>query len=178
MKNCPYSRYCRGAAAVLAVMESLEREQVRVPVVGVLALAENAIGKDSYYPSQIIRSKNGAKSFVTTGRAHALGLSVEIGNTDAEGRLILADAMTMAQEQFKYVTLRNRRYSPLISSPVGLIELSTLTGACVVGLGEHTAGLFSNSTPMKTCLQKASVVSGDRVWPVRTIDFDISCDVS
>lgn len=81
-----------------------------------LGLVENFVSSNSYRPSDIIKSHK--------------GLTVEIGNTDAEGRLVLADVISWTNELIK---------------PNIMIELSTLTGACVVALGEETAGLFSNS---------------------------------
>jgi leucyl aminopeptidase len=80
-----------------------------------MGFAENAIDSKSYKPGDIITSRK--------------GLTVEIGNTDAEGRLVLADTFTYVQDKFK---------------PKVLIDLATLTGACMVALGQDTAGLFSN----------------------------------
>lgn len=80
-----------------------------------MGFAENAIDSKSYKPKDIIKSLK--------------GLTVEVGNTDAEGRLVLADTLTYVQREFK---------------PKKVIDLATLTGAIVVALGEHTAGLFSN----------------------------------
>jgi len=103
-----------GAAVVLATIKALALLKPKVNVIGVAALAENAIDSLAYKPHQIIPSAKG---------------TVEIGNTDAEGRLALADALTYVQKHYE---------------PKQIIDLATLTGACVVALGEYMAGVFSN----------------------------------
>ena len=105
-----------GACAVFAAFSQAVEMDLKVNLTCTMAFAENFLGEEAYRPSDIIKSRK--------------GLTVEIGNTDAEGRLILADAMTWTQEHHKVKTL---------------IELSTLTGACVVALGNGTAGLFTNT---------------------------------
>eukprot|EP00036_Acanthoecidae_sp_10tr_P010245 CAMPEP_0182924052 /NCGR_PEP_ID=MMETSP0105_2-20130417/5816_1 /TAXON_ID=81532 ORGANISM="Acanthoeca-like sp., Strain 10tr" /NCGR_SAMPLE_ID=MMETSP0105_2 /ASSEMBLY_ACC=CAM_ASM_000205 /LENGTH=562 /DNA_ID=CAMNT_0025061807 /DNA_START=132 /DNA_END=1820 /DNA_ORIENTATION=- len=102
-------------------------------VVFCLALAENAIGPSALKPHEILRSHK--------------GLSVSVGNTDAEGRLCLADVLSWAQQ----------RHGPELA---GVVDLATLTGACVVALGEYAAGLFSN--PEGAELAAALVASGSR----------------
>ena len=92
-------------------------------VVFVIALAENAIGRLVYKPGDIIKSLK--------------GLTVEIGNTDAEGRLVLADAITYTCQQYE---------------PEEVIDIATLTGSIMVALGEETAGLFSNSDTLAEAL--------------------------
>jgi leucyl aminopeptidase len=77
------------------------------------------------------------------------GLSVEIGNTDAEGRLVLADTFTYVQKEFK---------------PKQMVDLATLTGACLVALGNETAGLFSNDDGITDELIKAGEQSFEPVW--------------
>lgn len=104
-----------GAAAVYGAMLGALRTDIKKNVVFAFGLAENAIDSKSYKPDDIITSMK--------------GLTVEIGNTDAEGRLVLADSMTFLQREYK---------------PQELVELSTLTGAILVALGNQTAGLFSN----------------------------------
>jgi leucyl aminopeptidase len=103
-----------GSAAVLAVMQALPQLGYAGNVVGVLALAENAVGPDSYKPLAVLPSAAG---------------SVEVCDTDAEGRLVLADAITYVQRAH---------------SPARLVDLATLTGASVVALGEGRAALFAN----------------------------------
>lgn len=121
-----------GAAAVLGALKSIALSKTKANVVVVLAIAENAIGASSYKPHAILKS--------------AKGLTVEVSNTDAEGRLCLADAMTWAQT--------------LYPSPAALVDVATLTGACVVALGEHCAGVFSNNDS----LAKNLVDSGDQAF--------------
>jgi leucyl aminopeptidase len=103
-----------GSSAVLAVMQALPQIGYRGHVVGVLALAENAISAEAYKPLSILPSVRG---------------SVEVIDTDAEGRLVLADAFTFVQRKFK---------------PARMVDLATLTGAAVVALGEGRAALFAN----------------------------------
>eukprot|EP01098_Paradermamoeba_levis_P003108 TRINITY_DN1448_c0_g2_i1.p1 TRINITY_DN1448_c0_g2~~TRINITY_DN1448_c0_g2_i1.p1 ORF type:complete len:220 (+),score=78.93 TRINITY_DN1448_c0_g2_i1:1075-1734(+) len=130
-----------GASAVLASMKAIMNLKLQVNVVGVLALAENAIGPHAYKPHEIIVSKK--------------GLSVLIGNTDAEGRLALADALTYVQ---------------LTHKPKAVVDIATLTGACVVALGEYSAGLFSNSPALTQELQELGNKSFERCWPLPIFD--------
>lgn len=119
-----------GACAALAAFSQAVDLNLRLNLTCTVVFAENFLGEAAYRPSDIIKSR--------------AGLCVEIGNTDAEGRLILADAMTWTQEKFKVQSL---------------VELSTLTGACVVALGGETAGLFSNSEGLaKKLMEKGELV--------------------
>ena len=104
-----------GACAVIGALHGVLATKPKINIVFVMGFAENAIDSKSYKPGDIIASRK--------------GLTVEIGNTDAEGRLVLADTLTYIQDNFK---------------PKVLIDLATLTGACMVALGQDTAGLFSN----------------------------------
>jgi leucyl aminopeptidase len=138
-----------GSAAVLAVMQALPQLGYQGHVVAALALAENAVSADSYKPLAILPSIKG---------------SVEVMDTDAEGRLVLADAFTLIQRRFK---------------PTKLIDLATLTGAAVVALGEGRAAVFANADPVSadgeagvsgsnggsdaSSLASALVSAGDRV---------------
>ena len=108
-----------GACAVLGALHGVLHTLPKLNIVFALGVAENAIGRKAYKPGDIIKSMK--------------GLTVEIGNTDAEGRLVLADTFTYVQNEFK---------------PTELIDLATLTGAVMVALGESTAGLFSNNDEM------------------------------
>ena len=112
-----------GACAVLGALHGVLNSQPKINIVFALAIAENAIDSKSYKPGDILKSMK--------------GLTVEIGNTDAEGRLVLADTFTYVQREFK---------------PTELIDLATLTGACMVALGSETAGLFSNNDLMASAL--------------------------
>ncbi|KAF0718132.1 hypothetical protein As57867_001868, partial [Aphanomyces stellatus] len=108
-------------------------------VVAVLALAENAIGSKAAKPHTIVKSLK--------------GLTVEVNNTDAEGRLVLGDALSYVQQQYK---------------PHTVIDVATLTGACIVALGEYCAGVFSNSDDLAHALVVWSLTSGhathERCW--------------
>ena len=104
-----------GACAVLGALKGTFELGLKKNVVFAMGFAENAIDNKSYKPMDIIKSMK--------------GLTVEIGNTDAEGRLVLADTFTYVQKEFK---------------PKKLVDLATLTGAILVALGNETAGLFSN----------------------------------
>lgn len=104
-----------GACAVLGALHATLQLKPPKNLVFVCAIAENAIGARVYKPGDIITSLK--------------GLTVEVGNTDAEGRLVLADAITYTCRQYK---------------PQRLIDIATLTGSIMAALGEKTAGLFSN----------------------------------
>jgi leucyl aminopeptidase len=114
-----------GACSVLSAFESAVKLKLPLNLVAVVGLAENYVSNNSYRPLDIIQSRK--------------GLTVEIGNTDAEGRLVLADCMHWAQEKYPTQTL---------------IELSTLTGAIVVALGKERAGLFTNASSLAAELSK------------------------
>ncbi|KAH9593450.1 Peptidase M17 [Trypanosoma melophagium] len=130
-----------GAATVMSTIKAIATLQLPVNVVGVVGLAENAIGPNSYYPSSIITSRK--------------GLTVEVLNTDAEGRLVLADALTYVQRDAKL----NKKVDTII-------DLATLTGAVLVGLGSRRAGLFSNDLKLSQQLMEGGRISGDEVWPM------------
>lgn len=123
-----------GSAAVLGAMKTISMLEPDKSVVAVLAVAENSIDSLSYKPHQIIGTKRG---------------SVEVSNTDAEGRLALADAFTYVQEDF---------------DPKIVVDIATLTGACVVALGESSAGLFSNNDELAGELMRIGDSSWERCW--------------
>lgn len=123
-----------GSAAVLATIKAIAILKPNINVVAVLALAENSIDSLSIKPHSIIHSAKG---------------TVQISNTDAEGRLALADAFTHVQNNFK---------------PKQIIDMATLTGACVVALGEYTAGLFSNNELLAKQLEESGNKVRERVW--------------
>lgn len=100
-----------------------------------MGFAENAIDSNSYKPGDIIKSLK--------------GLTVEIGNTDAEGRLVLADALTYTCQKYQ---------------PETIIDIATLTGSIMVGLGEETGGIFSNDDGLVEALMKSSENSGEEMW--------------
>ncbi|MEM8628494.1 MAG: leucyl aminopeptidase [Chlamydiota bacterium] len=126
-----------GAGTVFGLIDALSRLQVKKNVIGVIPSTENAIDGNSYKVGDIYTSYSGK--------------TVEIDNTDAEGRLILADALSYTADKY---------------SPDLMIDLATLTGAIVVSLGEDYAGLFSNNLPLQRALEHASQAVGERFWPM------------
>jgi leucyl aminopeptidase len=123
-----------GAAAVFGLMEAVAQLQLPVRVVGIAPCVENMPDGRSYRPSDVVKTMAGHQ--------------VEVLNTDAEGRLILCDALTYAQ-----------RFEPHT-----LIDVATLTGACVVALGSHASGLMSRDDELAAALLAAGEYSGDRAW--------------
>ena len=124
-----------GAAAVCGLLKNVLALGIKKNLLFVLGIAENSIGSAAYKPGDVI-----------TGYA---GKSVEIGNTDAEGRLVLADAFAYVVKNYK---------------PAKMIDLATLTGACVVALGFDYTGLFSNCDELARQLLEASIKTDDRAW--------------
>ncbi|OGW95713.1 MAG: hypothetical protein A2Z81_03370 [Omnitrophica WOR_2 bacterium GWA2_45_18] len=124
-----------GAAAVLGVLKNVLSLNVKKNILFVIALAENVIGSQAYKPGDVIK-----------GYA---GKTVEVGNTDAEGRLVLADAISYTIKNYK---------------PSRLIDIATLTGACVVALGYDYSGLVSPDEQLASQLLRSSEQTDDRVW--------------
>ena len=124
-----------GAACVIGVLESVSRLGLPLRVIGVVPATDNMPGGSAMTPGDIITTMS--------------GITVEVGNTDAEGRLILADALTYAK----------REYDPDV-----IIDLATLTGACIVALGMKVAGLFSNDDELAGEIFKAGQSTGEKVW--------------
>jgi leucyl aminopeptidase len=123
-----------GAAAVLGTMSTIAELQLPLNVIGIMPTVENLPSGSAMKPGDVVTSLSGQ--------------TIEILNTDAEGRLILCDALTYAE-----------RYKPEI-----VIDIATLTGACVVALGKQAHGLLSNYHPLTTDLLNAGKFSGDRAW--------------
>lgn len=130
-----------GAATVMTTMKAIAQLRWPVNVVGAVGLVENAIGPNSYHPSSILTSHK--------------GLTVEVLNTDAEGRLVLADMLTFIQ--------RNAKLNKKVNT---IIDIATLTGAVLVGLGKRRAALFSNALPLTQALMASGRSSGDELWPL------------
>ena len=123
-----------GAAAVLGTMTALGRLALGVNVDAFIPITENLPGGKAQKPGDVIRFRNGK--------------TVEVLNTDAEGRLILADALTLAADV----------------KPDAIIDLATLTGACMVALGTQVAGLFSNDQALADRLLAISAETGEPLW--------------
>lgn len=124
-----------GSATVVGLMHALASRKCKVPVVAVVALAENSISDEATRPSDIVTSYSGK--------------TVEILNTDAEGRLVLADALTYVQQKH---------------DPSMIIDLATLTGAIMVALGVNHAGAFVNDDKLWRALEKSSATTGEKLW--------------
>lgn len=125
-----------GAATVLGAMQALSALEVASPVVAVVGLVENMISGNSYKLGDILTARSGK--------------TIEIHNTDAEGRLVLADALNVALDE----------------RPSHIVDLATLTGACVVALGTDICGLMSNDTAWQKQLEEAAGRAGELLWPL------------
>lgn len=123
-----------GAAAVIALMKAVAELKLPVKLIGIVPVVENLPSGNALKPGDIIKFRNGK--------------TAEIISTDAEGRLILADALAYASEM----------------KPKAIIDLATLTGACVIALGTHASGLFSNNDELANKLIKAGEKTGERLW--------------
>jgi leucyl aminopeptidase len=123
-----------GAAAVIAAMCALPALGAPVRVVSFTPMTDNMTGGDAQRPGDVYTARNGT--------------TVEVLNTDAEGRLILGDALALAAEE----------------APVAIVDLATLTGACMVALGERIAGLLSNDDALADRVTAAAAAAGERVW--------------
>jgi len=133
-----------GAAAVTGLMHALAGRKAKVNVVGIIGLVENMPDGNAQRPGDIVTSMSGQ--------------TIEVINTDAEGRLVLADALWYCQDRFK---------------PKFMVNLATLTGAIIVALGHHQAGLFSNNDELAANLFKAGLLSGELVWRLPlSADYD------
>jgi leucyl aminopeptidase len=124
-----------GAACVVGLMHALAAREARVNAVGAIGLVENMPGPKAQRPGDIVKSMSGQ--------------TIEIINTDAEGRLVLADVLWYVAKRFK---------------PKFMINLATLTGAIIVALGHEHAGLFTNDDKLADRLLKAGQASGERLW--------------
>jgi leucyl aminopeptidase len=124
-----------GAAAVLYTLKTAAELGLKKNIYGVMPLTENMLSNDSYRPGDVFRSYSGK--------------TVEVGNTDAEGRLILADALAFTEDRLK---------------PECIIDMATLTGACIVAFGETVAGLLSNSDELAETVREAAETTGEKVW--------------
>jgi leucyl aminopeptidase len=141
-----------GAATVLGVLCALAARKARVNAVGVCALAENMPSGTAQRPGDVVKSMSGQ--------------TVEVIDTDAEGRLVLSDALWYTQDRFK---------------PRAMIDLATLTGSIMVALGSEYAGLFANDDKLAEQLLAAGVATGERLWRMplnETYDERIKSDIA
>ncbi len=124
-----------GSAAVVGLMKSLALRKAKVNAVGVVGLVENMISGVAQRPGDIVKSYSGK--------------TIEVLNTDAEGRLVLADALSYTERKFK---------------PKFIVDLATLTGAIIVSLGSEYAGLFSNDDKLSNQIMNAGENVGEKLW--------------
>ncbi|NQY39803.1 MAG: leucyl aminopeptidase [Henriciella sp.] len=124
-----------GSAAVVGTMLALAKRKAKANVIGLVGLVENMPDGDAIRPGDILKS--------------ASGQTIEVQNTDAEGRLVLCDVLWYTQEHYK---------------PSTIVDLATLTGAIVIGLGHHHAGMFTNNDDLADQLTSAGLAEGERVW--------------
>lgn len=138
-----------GAATVLGAVVALARLKAPVNVLGVVGLVENMVGPHSYKLGEVLTARN--------------GVTIEIHNTDAEGRLVLADVLAYAAEQ----------------KPTHMIDLATLTGACMVALGPDVVGTFSNDQPWCDAVLHGAKKAGEEFWQLPMHDSyaeQLKCD--
>ncbi|GFO83197.1 MAG: putative cytosol aminopeptidase [Methyloceanibacter sp.] len=124
-----------GAACVAGLMLALAERKAKVNAVGIIGLVENMPSGTAQRPGDVVEAMSGT--------------TIEVLNTDAEGRMVLADCLWYAQEKFK---------------PVAVINLATLTGAIMVALGKEHAGLFSNDDELSARLTAAGLETGEKLW--------------
>jgi leucyl aminopeptidase len=124
-----------GAACVVGLMQALAGRKAKVDVIGAIGIVENMPGPNAQRPGDIVTSMSGQ--------------TIEIINTDAEGRLVLADVLWYIQDKYK---------------PQFMIDLATLTGAILVALGQEHAGLFSNNDELSERLAAAGKATGEKLW--------------
>ena len=124
-----------GSAVVIGLLKAFALRKAKINAVGVVGLVENMPGSNAQRPGDIVKSYSGK--------------TIEVLNTDAEGRLVLADALSFTEKKYK---------------PKFIIDLATLTGAIIVSLGEEYAGLFSNNDELSKKIFKASENVNEKVW--------------
>lgn len=130
-----------GSAIVLAATLAAAELRLPQPVVAVLPLAENAVSGSAYRPGDVVRVYDGT--------------TVEIGNTDAEGRMVLADAMSWGVERF---------------APRAMVDVATLTGAAALGLGKLHAALYATTADLTDGLVAAGAAAGEPLWPMPLVE--------
>lgn len=141
-----------GAACVTGLMLALAKRKAKVNVIGAIGIVENAIDGKAQRPGDVVKSMSGQ--------------TIAVLNTDAEGRLVLADVLWYVQNRFK---------------PKFMVNLATLTGAILVALGKEHAGLFSNNDELSSRLSDAGIATGEKVWRMpltaeydKLIDHDVA----
>jgi leucyl aminopeptidase len=141
-----------GSGVVIGLMKALAGRKAKVNAVGIVGLVENMPSGTAQRPGDVVTSMSGQ--------------TIEVINTDAEGRLVLADALWYTQKRFK---------------PKWMVDLATLTGAIIVALGDKHAGLFSNNDQLAARLTAAGKAVGDPLWrlPLNSAyDKEINCEIA
>ena len=135
-----------GSAAVVGLMKNLALRKSKIYAVGVVGIVENMVSGDAQRPGDIVKSYSGK--------------TIEVLNTDAEGRLVLADAISFTEKKFK---------------PKFIIDLATLTGAIIVCLGSEYAGLFSNNDKLSNQIINAGEQVEEKLWrmPLHKITINL-----
>jgi leucyl aminopeptidase len=141
-----------GAGCVVGLMHALAKRKAKANVIGAIGLVENAVDGNAQRPGDVVKSMSGQ--------------TIAVLNTDAEGRLVLADVLWYIQDRFK---------------PKFMVNLATLTGAIMVALGKEHAGLFSNNDELSVRLAEAGIATGEKVWRMpltpeydKLIDHDVA----
>jgi leucyl aminopeptidase len=129
-----------GAAAVLGAMQSIAALKPKIHVTGIVAAAHNAIGPDATHPGDIVLARNGK--------------TIEVNNTDAEGRIVLSDALHRAGEE----------------GATHVVDIATLTGSCMRALGHALSGLFTADNEFRDQILEAGNLSGESFWPLPLLD--------
>jgi len=122
-----------GGCAVLGIMNTISALNLPLEVHGIVGAVENMIGGDAYKPDDVLTARNGK--------------TIEVKNTDAEGRLVLADCLCYAQDEIEDIDY--------------ILDYATLTGACVVGVGQYTNGIMGNNSSLKHDIVKSAQKSGE-----------------
>jgi len=127
-----------GGCAILGIMSVISKLNLPIELHGIIGAVENMIGGDAYKPDDILTAKNGT--------------TIEVRNTDAEGRLVLADCLCYAQDEIKNIDY--------------IFDFATLTGACVVGVGEYTTGVMANNIELSNEMAQNGKNAGEYVTPL------------
>jgi len=141
-----------GAGAVIGTMFALAGRKAKVNVVGAVGLVENMPDGNAQRPSDVVKSMSGQ--------------TIEVLNTDAEGRLVLADVVWYTQDKYK---------------PKAIVDLATLTGAIIISLGSHRAGIFCNDDKLAKQLESAGDYTGERLWRMplgQEYDDMLNCEIA
>lgn len=154
-----------GSAVALGLMIALSKCSCPYPVECWIALAENNIGIDAYRPDDVIRSLS--------------GMTIEIVNTDAEGRLLLADTLSLASRKVKVPSIHRGLEDSM--SPKLVIDFATLTGTCITSLSNRYIGVFSNRNDLINTIINTNDKCGERMWPFPLdddYDDDLKSDIA